>query len=98
MWVREGEEVKDSSTSFLSWKAGTTINWVLRLKGRNSKFGLGQGFKVCMSARLPSREGPAIGHLSLEFRAEISTGDKHLEISLSKEPMKPRDWVKLQGE
>lgn len=36
--------------------------------------------------------------MSLEFRVDIPTGDRHLEISLHKEHMKPGDWVRPQGE
>lgn len=49
-WVKEQGGVNDNSKiSVLStWKDGTAINWVWRLKGENAKFSLGQVFKsVC---------------------------------------------------
>lgn len=52
----------------------------LEVERGNYKFGLGQVFKAWMAVGLPSREESAFGQMSLEFRGEIQTVDRHLGV------------------
>lgn len=49
-----------------------------------------------MSVGPPSREESATGQMSLEFRREMQTADRHLETSLYKEHVKPRGWERYR--
>ena len=69
----------------------------MKIERGKYKLDWGQVFKACMSVGPPSREESAVGQMSLEFRGEIQTADRHLETSLYKEHVKPRDWVRPLG-